>query len=308
MGVATRAERICSAHIVHFYRDDKDCVESVFAHVADRVGVSPVVVIATPAHVTALRGRIMDGGFDVERLESDGSMLMLDAAETLAALSVDGRPDAVAFDRVIGGLVRSLPRSPGSVCAYGEMVALLWANGDVDGAITLEALWNGLLQQQPIDLLCGYPTAIIDDEQAESVRDVALLHSHVVGAAAGVRVARGEFERDPSAVRAARLFAAQTVSSWDAGSIEEDLALVVSELCTNAIVHAHSDFALTVSSHNDSVRVDVRDQSSAMPTPADASSIAPSGRGLLLVQALADRWGAETDGAGKIVWAEIAVP
>jgi len=107
----------------------------------------------------------------------------LDAAETLARITSDGWPDPVKFGEIVGGTVgRAAAVSPaGHVVAFGEMVALLWAEGRRDAAIRLEELWNELAKSHSFALLCAYPIAAFgahaDGAKFASVSD---LHGEVL--------------------------------------------------------------------------------------------------------------------------------
>jgi signal transduction histidine kinase len=84
--------------------------------------------------------------------------MWLDARETLGAFMTGDMPDAQRFRAVIGGALDRARRGMGdvSVQAYGEMVDLLWSEGNAAGAIALEELWNELAGEQPFALLCAY--------------------------------------------------------------------------------------------------------------------------------------------------------
>jgi DNA-binding NarL/FixJ family response regulator len=84
-----------------------------------------------------------------------------------------------------------------------------------------------------------------------------------------------------------------------------DVELLVSELISNAIVHASSTPRLEVRISPESVHVAVYDDDPGLPSPRDPSDERPGGRGLHIVARLATRWGASPDGAGKVVWFEI---
>jgi len=84
----------------------------------------------------------------------------------------------------------------------------------------------------------------------------------------------------------------------------DDVRLMVGELLANAVVHAGGFGEVTVSSSPGRVRVTVTDTDERLPRPRRARSIQPGGRGLNIVAALADRWGAETCAGRKAVWFE----
>jgi anti-sigma regulatory factor (Ser/Thr protein kinase) len=93
---------------------------------------------------------------------------------------------------------------------------------------------------------------------------------------------------------------------WDgAMALVDDARLVVTELATNAVVHAGSSFSVDVRPRAGGVRVSVHDASSVTPTLRDVGSLALAGRGLRLVEAIATDWGIELETDGKTVWAEL---
>jgi anti-sigma regulatory factor (Ser/Thr protein kinase) len=79
----------------------------------------------------------------------------------------------------------------------------------------------------------------------------------------------------------------------------------VSELATNAIVHARSPFSIQLQRRSRGVRLAVADGSPIRPTLHDGGPLGASGRGLRLVDALAASWGVELRSDGKVVWAEL---
>ena len=81
----------------------------------------------------------------------------LDAQDTLGLFTRDGQPDRELFEQTVGAVVRRLAVAGRPLHAYGEMVALLWAQGAVRAALELEALWNGLQREVTFSLLCAYP-------------------------------------------------------------------------------------------------------------------------------------------------------
>jgi anti-sigma regulatory factor (Ser/Thr protein kinase) len=99
-----------------------------------------------------------------------------------------------------------------------------------------------------------------------------------------------------------------TLAEWGDTQLVEAAALLVSELVTNAVTHAGSEVHVVIGrgAAYAVLRVEVGDFSTAPPTLGGFDLEAMSGRGLALVEALADRWGVETHGSGKRVWFELA--
>ena len=87
----------------------------------------------------------------------------------------------------------------------------------------------------------------------------------------------------------------------------ETVALLVTELVTNAILHARTPLLLTLESRPDHVRISVADRSNDQPAVRSYESDAVTGRGLALVEQLATTWGVDTTPSGKVVWCEVPV-
>jgi anti-sigma regulatory factor (Ser/Thr protein kinase) len=102
--------------------------------------------------------------------------------------------------------------------------------------------------------------------------------------------------------RQARQLVAERCAGWPR---LDDLLLCVSEVVTNAVLHARSAPTMTVAIEGPRVRVEVRDGDPTPPVRRRRSLLASTGRGLLLLDDLTDRWGTSPVGAGKVVWFEL---
>ncbi|MGY0492555.1 ATP-binding protein [Streptomyces sp. WG-D5] len=123
-----------------------------------------------------------------------------------------------------------------------------------------------------------------------------------------------EVGADPAEVGRARRWARSRLAGSGIGgdeSLAETLILIVSELVTNAVVHTGHPAVLRMAlpvvqaAYPGTVRVEVADTSERPPTPRHADGEETNGRGLELVDGLADRWGWRREGAGKAIWCEI---
>ncbi|WP_167414179.1 ATP-binding protein [Streptomyces carpinensis] len=122
-----------------------------------------------------------------------------------------------------------------------------------------------------------------------------------------------EIRPDPAEVGRARRWARSRLAVSGIASDEslaETLVLLVSELVTNAVVHTGAPAVLRLSlpgaaAEAATVRLEVADVSTRAPVPRCAGDDATNGRGLALVDGLADRWGWSAEGAGKRIWCEL---
>jgi hypothetical protein len=120
-------------------------------------------------------------GIDVAALLSQGLYVQLDAGETLSEFMVDGWPRATfqhrhrdLIERVATGGQRRFVR------VVGEMVALLWNEGNARGAVRLEDLWNNLAKKIPFTLLCAYPLNTFSRETYGELLGLCAEHSELV--------------------------------------------------------------------------------------------------------------------------------
>ncbi|WP_375502885.1 response regulator [uncultured Jatrophihabitans sp.] len=104
----------------------------------------------------------------------------------------------------------------------------------------------------------------------------------------------------------ARRFAVDTLSSWGERSVLETVALLVSELVTNVIVHTSTAPELGVRLFDDRVHVEVFDADPTAPAPRTAQDHEASGRGMAILETLALDWGWVPTNGGKVVWFDVS--
>lgn len=137
-----------SGHFVQFYEKESFLSGVVADFLGEGIsGGQQAVVIATPPHRRAFADELAARGVQAD----DGRLILLDAEETLALFMDGGQPDERRFKAVVGGVLEPRAR------AYGEMVDVLSRAGNVDAAIRLEELWNDVVDERKISLLCAYP-------------------------------------------------------------------------------------------------------------------------------------------------------
>lgn len=116
-----------------------------------------------------------------------------------------------------------------------------------------------------------------------------------------------EFPPDLGSARSARRFVLSSVHLDD--GIGEQVELLVSELASNVVLHARTPFTIRVRQNPDSgvLRIECHDGTKELPVLEDPDPLALTGRGLHIVDRLADRWGVDVDDDGKTVWFEISL-
>jgi len=171
-----------SDHCILMYDEDAHLLDAVsrFTGTGLEAGEA-VVVIATQPHRDHLEARLRAHGVDLEIASAQGQYVPLDAAETLAQIMIDGWPDDRGFVDVIGGVIARASGRYARVRAFGEMVALLCAEGKQDAALRLEELWNGLATRHAFPLLCAYPMRGFSRAvHTQKLLAICAAHSHVI--------------------------------------------------------------------------------------------------------------------------------
>lgn len=303
-------------HAVNFYDDDVEAVASIARYVAEGLNNGErVVVLATPAHRRAL-DLILEQTIDLAWARGAARYIAFDAAGTLDTFMADGSPDRDRFMACIGGIVAAARADGSTVRAFGEMVALLWDEGNVTGAIELESLWNELAQHYPFSLLCAYHTSAFDDARLVDIGLVCDLHTAVVGPSSydseptSPAVVVGDLHSEvflpvPEAVPALRRFVTSALEGWGEGRLVWDATLIASEMATNAVRHGESPFRAVISRDTSVVRIGVEDVGPGWPAHRNARLDDLDGRGVAIVEALSDRWGCDKSPDGKVTWAEL---
>jgi len=158
-------------HFVQFYEKDSSLINSVAGYIGAGLSVGDeCIVIATAAHRAALETELDSLGIDRTNVHRR-RLLTLDAAETLSLFMRDNAPDPTLFRQSIGRIVEKAGAAGRPIRAFGEMVALLWADGNHAAAIRLEELWNDLAKKHSFALFCAYS---MDGFQSET-------HAHPFG-------------------------------------------------------------------------------------------------------------------------------
>lgn len=304
----------CGGHVALFYDHDAELAQRAGAFLAEALlAGGSAMAMATGEHARELQAELAAAGVDLRAERRRGSLVLLDPDRTMSGFCCPEPLAAEAFARTVARAVADLAARGGRVHVFGEMVALLWEAGDVLGAIELEEIWSDLGRQHEFTLLCAYPRSRVRlPEQAEALQRICHLHTSVEKPPQPVRPVLEVAAEFPPAIdtpMAARRLLADILDRWapEHRRLKEDGALLISELVSNAILHARSPVSVVVRCDLTGMRIAVHDFSQVSTLERRGANTG-LGLGLQLVASLADDWGVQPMPDGKTVWARLHPP
>jgi DNA-binding NarL/FixJ family response regulator len=177
-----REVQTSAGHRVQFHPDDPSFLASFVRFIENALNAGRVVIVlATEAHHTSLREKLLARGIDCAAATQNGRYIPLDVAEMLAKFMVDNLPDPARFFTTTADLVRAVRDENGdcSISACGECSPFLWAQGNGEGAVQLERLWDEVARRYDIDTFCAYVLKKTQREQTSFYDRICAAHSAV---------------------------------------------------------------------------------------------------------------------------------
>ena len=170
-------------HLVQLYRDDRFLAEAVTLFT--RAGLDEgeaVILVATRPHWEAFSERLKSSRDDVAGLQASGQLTVVDAEDTLPTVMADGMPDVDTFNRLASNLVaQARARGYSQVRWWGEMVGLLWQQGNLRGSLKMEQLTNDLAKRHHIPIACSFSMDAFDPKiYGEPLDGLCHTHSHLI--------------------------------------------------------------------------------------------------------------------------------
>ena len=179
-------------HSVHFYDHDEALIARLHNIIVSSLqGGSSALIVATDEHRAQLTAAVDESGPSIKKLAKQ-RLQMLDANETLAKFMVNGHPSDRRFRESVGNVIMdarlAAKNAHRGLTVFGEMVAILWAEGNKIGALELERLWNDLLQDRSFHLHCAYPRWILQQgSESLMLKSICDEHSSVFGYASHLK-------------------------------------------------------------------------------------------------------------------------
>lgn len=168
-------------HIVQIYEDDNSFIDLLNGFVKDGIESGDcVIVIATSEHLQSLENKLLKNGYNTFDLKLKEQFIPLDAEATLEKFVINGWPDEVLFNHLISDLIIQARRKNRQVRAFGEMVALLWAQGHSGATVQLEHMWSKICDTESLCLFCAYPRSGFTQDANESIATICGTHSKMI--------------------------------------------------------------------------------------------------------------------------------
>lgn len=168
-------------HVIQIYENDGVFLDALSGFIGGGINAGEcVVVIATSTHLKALNSRLTSYGIRVDTLIEDDRYIPLDADETLSKFMVDGWPDEELFMNTVSSIIERGSCQDRHIRAFGEMVAILWAQGLNGATVQLEHLWNKFCQQNKFCLFCAYPKSGFTQDMNDSIMNICDCHTRMI--------------------------------------------------------------------------------------------------------------------------------
>jgi PAS domain S-box-containing protein len=235
-------------HVVQLYTDDGFLIDVLTRFIGGALaGGDAAVVVATKDHNLALEKQLLARGLDLTKASTQGRYISLDAAETVSKILVDGAVNQAEFEKTIGGILTQVRDATSiesnRIAVFGEMVALLWAEGKRGEAVRLEQLWTHLAKSQSFSLLCAYPSSgFASESHIEPFLKICAEHSAVIPSESFLGL-----NSDEERLRTVAQLEQRT------RALERELALRQSEARFSLLVEAVQDYAIFMLDPNGNV-------------------------------------------------------
>ena len=171
-----------SDHVLQIYENDGVFLDALAGFVGGGINANDCcVVIATNKHLHALESRLQDYGIHIKDLVSEKRYIPLIAEEVLSRFMINGWPDEHLFNKTISSILKKDGGKQNiKIRAFGEMVAILWAQGNNGATVQLEHLWNQFCKQNDFCLFCAYPKSGFTNNINESLDHICCAHSKMI--------------------------------------------------------------------------------------------------------------------------------
>ena len=139
-----------------------------------------VIIMGTPVHLVSLEARLAKRGINLFEALAADQYIALEAEKALSKFMRNGWPKEYLFRKLVTMLLGRAKAGGRSVRAFGEMVAILWAQGNNGATIQLEHMWHRLCHEEMFSLFCAYPKSGFTQDESISIKEICDTHSRIV--------------------------------------------------------------------------------------------------------------------------------
>jgi len=174
-------EIAASDHFLQLYEDDEIFLDGLEAYVCAGIAKSEsVIIIATTEHLSALEKRLINY-YNLNKLIIQKHYMPIDVEVILDKILINSQIDAALFNTEMSNLMKSINRdSNNTIRVFGEIVAVLWGQGNRKAVYELEKLWHEYCKKEKICLYCAYPKAGFIQDSIQSVQHICDCHNNLV--------------------------------------------------------------------------------------------------------------------------------
>jgi hypothetical protein len=169
-------------HVLQIYENPENLINLLVSYVGTGVNAGEsVIAIADATHTRLLEEKLRDHVLKLDTLVADDRLILLNAQQVLDSFLVNGNPDREKFREAIRKVIRRAKgKKNRKVRAFGEMVALLWNEGNRKATIQLEEYWDELCREENISLFCAYPKHVLGDSFHQEIDHICKAHSKII--------------------------------------------------------------------------------------------------------------------------------
>ena len=168
-------------HLVQIYENDKIFLDTLegFAGTGFLANES-VIIIATSNHLSALNSRLVAQGFNLDALAATGQYFPIDVNDVFPKILINDWLDEKRFDSFVSNLINRAKKDNRKVRTFGELVAVLWAQGHCGVTVQMEHLWHQLYHKYTFTLYCAYPKVGFTQSAKDSIDTICKKHSKII--------------------------------------------------------------------------------------------------------------------------------
>lgn len=172
-----------SDHVCQIYDNDEAFLNLLTGFVSSGLNAGEsVAVIATHGHLDSLHQRLREEGINLFAMELKDQYLPMRAEDLLSEFMINGWPDEVLFHFAVSTLLDRAQKHGRKTRVFGEMVSILWTDGNEGATMQLERLWNKFCRLQSFSLFCAYPKSGFTKQTEESLKQICCSHTKMVTA------------------------------------------------------------------------------------------------------------------------------